>query len=165
MKNFIFEKKLFIEFINKNLKEIFETLSSARKSEPKLIERVIVDSDMLESYKEVINFIKNDEFSKEIARKIIETSPFDFKINLEILIYLIKTHSEIFKKKLVEIIGQQIKFHTPDEIIHLADLVFPGIKKKQILISITAKYLLKKLKEDKVIQDFKIGRKYIYIVF
>lgn len=165
LKNFIFEKKLFIEFINKNLKEIFETLSSARKSEPKLIERVIVDSDMLESYKEVINFIKNDEFSKEIARKIIETSPFDFKINLEILIYLIKTHSEIFKKKLVEIIGQQIKFHTPDEIIHLADLVFPGIKKKQILISITAKYLLKKLKEDKVIQDFKIGRKYIYIVF
>lgn len=165
LRNLLFESNIFIKFINENLGKVFKLLSSTRESDSELVKRIIVDSNMLESYKEVINFIKNDEFSKEIARKIIEISPFDFKINFEILIYLIKTHSEIFQKKLVEMIGQQIKFYTPDEIIHLADLVFPGIKKKQILISITAKYLLKKLKENKVIQDFKIGRKYIYIVF
>lgn len=165
LKHFIFGSKLFIEFINKNLKEIFKFLSSNREDEPELVERIIVDSNILESYNQVINYIKNSELSKKIAKKIIEVSSFDFKINLEILIYLIKTHSEIFKEKLVEIIVHQIKFHTPDEIIHLSELVFPGIKRKLILVSNEAKYLLEKLKEKKIIQDFESKKKYIYIVF
>lgn len=165
LKNFIFGSELFIEFINKNLKEIFKFLSSNREDEPELVERIIVDSNILESYNQVINYIKNSELSKKIAKKIIEMSSFDFKINFEILIYLIKTHLEIFKEKLVEIIVQQIKFHTPDEIIHLSELVFPGIKKKQTLVSNEAKYLLEKLKEKKIIKDFESKKKYIYIVF